>query len=108
MDYLNNVKAKDIKNSIGFDTIYHSKNSGDFKIVKYNHAKDVEIQFVSTGFETTVQLGDIRNGEVKDRYLPSVYAIGIIGAKYPVSEGGRDTKEYKAIVTGKQIGRAHV
>ena len=40
------------------------------------------------------RLGNIRSGNVKDRYLPSVCGVGILGAKYPVSEDGRDTKEY--------------
>ena len=30
----------------------------------------------------------------KDPYSPSVYCVGIIGAKYPISDGGRDTKDY--------------
>ena len=35
------------------------------------------IQFLKTGFETTVQLTTIKSGEVKDRLSPSVYSIGI-------------------------------
>ena len=71
-----------------------SKSSGDFKILKYNDAYNVEIQFLNTGYEMVTQLGNIRNGKVKDRYLPSVYGVGIIGAKYPISECGVHTKEY--------------
>ena len=90
MKYLNDVNYKDCVGKI-----LKSKNSGDFKIVKYNDAKDVEIQFLNTGFETTVELGSIRNGEVKDRYLPSVYGVGVIGDKYPSKVNGVKTKEYK-------------
>ena len=68
--------------------------SGDFKIVKYNNKRNVEIQFLNTGFKAVVELGNIRKGEVKDRYSPSVFGVGIIGAKYPVSEGGVKTREY--------------
>ncbi len=89
MKYLNDVSYNDCVGKV-----CKSKLSGDFKILKYNDAYNVEIKFINTGFEMFARLGDIRNGEVKDRYLPSVYAIGIIGAKYPVSEGGIDTKEY--------------
>ena len=71
-----------------------SKLSGDFKILKYNDTANVEIQFLNTGFKMVARLGNIRSGNVKDRYLPSVHGIGILGAKYPVSEDGRDTKEY--------------
>ena len=55
MKYLNDVSHKDCVGKI-----LKSKNSGDFKILKYNDSRNVEIQFINTGFETTVQLGDIR------------------------------------------------
>ena len=89
MKYLNDISYKDC---VG--RVCKSKSSGDFKIIKYNNAKDVEIQFVNTGFETTVQLGNIRNGNVKDPYVPSVYGVGIAGAKYPSTINGVLTKEY--------------
>ena len=89
MKYLNDVSYKDCVGKV-----CKSKSSGDFKILKYNGATDVEIQFVSTGFETTVQLGSIRNGRVKDRYIPSVHGVGIVGTKYPIRVNGVITKEY--------------
>ena len=82
MKYLNDVS----KDCVG--KVCKSKSSGDFKVLKYNDKRNVEIRFLKTGYETTVELGSIRNGEVKDRYLPSVFGVGMIGAKYPVSEGG--------------------
>ena len=88
--YLNNVNYKDC---IG--KVCKSKSSGDFKIVKYNDARDVEIQFLNTSFETVAELGHIRNGNVKDRYLPSVYGVGIIGTKCPITINGVLTKEYE-------------
>ena len=89
MKYLNDVNYKDCVGKV-----YKSKLSGDFKILKYNDRANVEIWFLKTGFETVARLNHIRNGKVKDPYAQSVYAIGIIGTKYPVSEGGKDTKEY--------------
>ena len=89
MKCLNEVNYKDCVGKV-----YKSKLSGDFKIVKYNDAKDVEIQFLKTGFEMVVQLGSIRNGDVKDPYSPSVYGVGIIGTKYPITINGVKTKEY--------------
>ncbi len=90
MKYLNDVSYKDCVGKV-----CKSKSSGDFKILKYNDKKNVEIQFLKTGFETTVELGSIRNGKVKDRYLPSVYGVGVIGDKYPSKVNGVKTKEYK-------------
>ena len=90
MKYLNDVSRK---NCVG--KVCKSNLSGDFKILKYNDTTNVEIQFIDTGFETVARLGNIRNGKVKDPYSPSVFGVGISGAKYPVSEDGRDTKEYE-------------
>ena len=88
MKYLNDVSYKDCVGKV-----CKSNLSGDFKILKCNGAKDVEIQFLKTGYETTVQLGSIRNGKVKDPYSPSVCGIGVVGAKYPSKVNGRNTKE---------------
>ena len=88
MKYLNDVS----KDCVG--KVCKSLNSGDFKILKYNGSKNVEIQFLKTGYEMEVQLGNIRKGEVKDPYAPSVYGVGISGTKYPPTINGVITKEY--------------
>ena len=90
MNYLNDISYKDCVGKVG-----KSLNSGDFKIVKYNDYGNVEIQFLKTGFEATVQLGSIRNGEVKDPYSPSVFGVGVVGTKYPSMINGVQTKEYE-------------
>ena len=89
MKYLNDVS----KDCVG--KVYKSTSSGNFKILKYNDSKNVEIQFVNTGYETSATLGNIRNGNVKDPYVPSVHGVGIIGAKYPATVSGVQTKEYE-------------
>ena len=55
MKYLNDVSYKDCVGKV-----CKSKSSGDFKVLKYNNAKEVEIQFLKTGYETTVELGNIK------------------------------------------------
>ena len=89
MKYLNDVNYKDC---IG--KICKSKSSGDFKIVKYNDAHNVEIQFLTTGFKTVARIGNIKSGNVKDPYMPSVCGVGVSGTKYPIKVNGRNTKEY--------------
>ena len=89
MKYLNNVSYKDCVGKV-----CKSLNSGDFEVLKYNDARNVEIQFLKTGYETTVELVSIRNGNVKDPYLPSVFDVGIVGAKYSSTINGVRTKEY--------------
>ena len=89
MEYLNDVNYNDC---VG--RVFKSKSSGDFKVLKYNDSKNVEIQFLNTGFEATVQLTTIESGGIKDRLLPSVYGVGIVGTKYPSTINGVKTKEY--------------
>ena len=90
MTYLNDISYKDCVGKV-----CKSLNSGDFKILKYNDSYNVEIQFLKTGFETTVELGSIRNGEVKDPDSPSVHGVGILGVKYQSKINGVHTKEYE-------------
>ena len=73
MRHLNDVSYK---TCVG--KVCKSLNSGDFKILKYNDAANVEIQFLKTGFEATVELVQVKRGNVKDPYLPSVCGVGII------------------------------
>ena len=89
MKYLNDISYE---GCVG--KVCKSKSSGDFKIVKCNDSKNVVIQFLKTGFETVVQLGHIKSGKVKDKHLPSVYGVGVLGTKYPTMANGRNTKEY--------------
>ena len=89
MKYLNDVSYKDCVGKV-----CKSKSSGDFKILKYNDAYNVDVQFLKTGFETTVQLVQVKSGSVKDPYLPSVYGIGVLGTKYQPTINGVNTKEY--------------
>ena len=89
MKYLNDINYKDCVGKI-----LKSKNFGDFKILKYNNSRNVDIQFVTTGFETSAQLEHIKNGNIKDPYVASVHGVGIAGAKYPITVNGVHTKEY--------------
>ena len=89
MKYLNEISYKDC---IG--KVCKSLNSGDFKVLKYNDTANVEIQFLNTGFEMVARLAHIRNGNVKDHYVPSVHGTGVVGNKYPSRVNGVVTKEY--------------
>ena len=90
MKYLNDVSYKDCVGKV-----CKSKSSGDFKVLKYNDARNVEIQFLKTGFKTSVQLINIKSGNVKDHYSPSVCGVGILGTKYPSKVNDVKTKEYE-------------
>ena len=89
MKYLNDIT----KDCVG--KICKSKSSGDFKILKYNNNRNVEVQFLKTGYEATIELVQVKRGNVKDPYSPSVYGVGILGTKYQSTINGIHTKEYK-------------
>ena len=93
MKYLNDVS----KDCVG--KVCKSLNSGDFKVLKYNGSKNVEIQFLKTGYEMVAHLGNIRNGRIRDPYLPSVYGVGVVGTKYSSEVNRVKTKEYKLWLT---------
>ena len=89
MKYLNDISYKDCVGKV-----CKSLNSGDFKIVKYNNSRNVDIQFVTTGYEATVELVQVKRGNVKDPYVASVFGVGVVGTKYPITVNGTLTKEY--------------
>ena len=89
MEYLNDVNYNDC---VG--RVFKSKSSGDFKVLKYNDGKNVEILFLKTGYETVTRLDCIKSGGIKDPYSPSVYGVGVLGTKYPSTINGVKTKEY--------------
>ena len=90
MKYLNDVNYKDCVGNV-----FKSLNSGDFKVLKYNDARDVEIQFSKTGHRKVVEMKEVKTGSIKDPCLPSVYGVGIVGTKYSSKISGVHTKEYE-------------
>ena len=54
MNYLNDI---DSKNCVG--KIFKSLNSGAFKILKYNNSKNVEIQFLKTGYCKVAEMKEL-------------------------------------------------
>ena len=89
MKYLNNVSYKDCVGKV-----CKSKSSGDFKVLKYNNVRNVEIQFINTGYRKVAEMKEVRSGEIKDLYSPSVYGVGVVGTKYQPTINGVNTKEY--------------
>lgn len=75
------------------NSVFKTKNCGNFVVTKYYNSKEIYIKFIETGYETVVELCQIKRGTVKDRLQPSVFGVGITG-EYPVKENGILTKEY--------------
>jgi len=75
--------------------IYSSNNCGDFKVINYRNHKNVEVQFLDTGYRCTVQAVHVVSGKIKDKLFPSVYGAGFVGeGVHILNEAGRGTKAY--------------
>ena len=90
MKYLNEF---DCKNCIG--KLYKTNNSGDIEVLSYTNSKNVEIKFLKSGNVTTVYSSNIVNGTIKDVYSPTVYAVGVIGSKYPTRFNNKSLPQYE-------------
>lgn len=66
------------------------------KIIEYIDSSNIIVEFQDKHrAKVNTQYCNFQSGSVKNPYCPSVYGIGIIGNKYPVSEDCKHTKEYK-------------
>ena len=84
--------------NISLGSIYPSNNFGDFKVVEIKNSREVLIEFVATGFRQTISKQAVTLGRAKDKLVPSVFGVGILGSKYPTKENGVLCREYKVWV----------
>ena len=59
--------------------IFDTNNYGKLVVLEYENTSNLKVKFIDTAYETTTRANQLRKGEVKDRSLPSVYGVGIIG-----------------------------
>ena len=74
--------------------IFSSKFCGEFIVVEYINSANVVVKFIDTGYETITRHSQVLSGQVKDRSLPSVYGVGVIGDSYSCWDGSKIRKEY--------------
>lgn len=76
-------------------TIHDSINYGKFRIIKYSNALNVEVEFLETGYNSTLHSTDIRRGQAKDYIRPSTNGVGFLGyGKHKTRENKKMTKEH--------------
>ena len=91
---------------ISVGSVFSSKNFGSFKVIKIRSSKSVDIEFINTGYSTTVRFDTIRSGRVKDKLSPSVHGFGFIGVgEYITSENGKNNDAY--LCWKRMIGRCY-
>ena len=74
---------------------FKTNNYGEVVIIRYNGSNSVEVQFINTGYETTTTIMQIKKGTVKDRTVPSIYGVGVVGNELVIDNLGNLLKEYK-------------
>lgn len=74
----------------------HDSNFGRLKIVSYNGANDVDIEFLDTGYKINTRADSIRRGQVKDKVRPTIFGVGFIGdGDFKTFKSGKRTVEYE-------------
>ena len=77
--------------------IYETNNFGTLEVIEYVTSSKVRVRFLATGYERYTTYQHIRNGQVKDLFIPIVYGVGYMGEGLHKSKvGGKSTKEYTA------------
>ena len=95
------------KNKYSTGDILTTPNYGNVEIIEYVNNKNVTVKFLNTGYiATSQQLGNIVNGNLKDKFAPSVYNVGITGEEICSIEG-KELKSFKFRPVGSMatIGR---
>lgn len=65
------------------------------KIVEYNKANDIVVEFQDEyRYKINTIYANFKNGCVKNPYYPSLYSVGILGAKYSARINGKFMREY--------------
>lgn len=59
--------------------VFSTKQYGDFKVLRYTDSRNIDIQFIETGYVTTSHIKEVRTGHIKDPIRPSVYGVGYVG-----------------------------
>ena len=73
-------------------SVHRSNLCGDYIITKYTSPKEIHIMFLETGYKTKLTCSTLTSGNVRDKLLPTVYDVGVLG--YGEHCGKTHTKEY--------------
>ena len=56
-----------------------SKDGEEFVIIEYTNTRKVSVQFTETGYVVQTTLDNARKGSVRDKMLPTVHGVGVMG-----------------------------
>ena len=87
------MSSTTIRSNLDPNTIYQSKNCGEFKFIEEagyrenacgTRTRMVKIKFIKSGYEAVVAFSDAKIGKVGDPYYPKVFGHGYIGSIKPI------------------------
>tara|TARA_R110000851_G_scaffold144052_1_gene283091 strand:+ start:397 stop:1050 length:654 start_codon:yes stop_codon:yes gene_type:complete len=75
--------------------IYETKNYGKCEVIEYKGWRDVLVRFIDTGYEIVTGNTQLRDGNIKDIMMPSIYGVGYFGkGAHKANISGKVTKSY--------------
>lgn len=84
--------------------IFKTNNYGDLVVTEWVSWAEVHVRFLNTSYETITSSSSIKKGAVRDRFVPSVWGVGVIGDEV-TRINGVDLKEY--ILWRNMLGRCY-
>ena len=85
-------KESDIKNRLGEKRLM--KCGEQCEIVEYNGVRDVTVKFIKTNELVKCQYNQFKIGNVKSRFTPTVYGVGVLGLEPTRDEDKMVLKSY--------------
>lgn len=80
-------------------TIYYNKRKQPFVVIGFSHRDPKntfwKIKFLETGYETITTKGEMRRGNIRDYYTPSVAGVGYVGDCIKTWPRISQTREYR-------------
>lgn len=84
--------------------LFMSDKGGYVKVLCWNNSLDIDIVFIDTGYRTKVRKGNLQQGTMKDRSLPTLYGIGVVGE---IVENPNPQREYAYRIWTKMLERCY-
>ena len=90
---INNTTIEEYaKSKIGEESV--NSQGLKMKIISYKNSENIDIIFENGHIKKNVRYDTFKNGQIKDRNIPTVYGVGIVGEE-KISKDGKLFKEYK-------------
>lgn len=92
------AKKSALQSKVAVGDIFTTNEGCEVTVVGYENAFKVTIEFqYPSEYKKVVRAEHLKNGSIKNPYLPKVYGVGYIGeGEHSAKEGGKKTSAYAA------------